>query len=143
MATRVRINQREVQRYIDTEGRRYLAEVSAAVLRVARFGTPYRTGALAGSGRVRGPVTRGLRIASQVVFTARHAKWVHQGTGIYGPRRRMIRPISKQVLRWVDGAGVHFAKQVRGMRGRPYLMDALRQVCEPLGFTVRELNDND
>lgn len=139
MAVRIRANRAEINRYIDRQGGPYIAEVSAAVLRVARFQAPRRSGALVSSGRVRGPRTRGSRVAATVVFTAKHAIYVQRGTGLYGPRRSVIRPTRKRFLRWEDNGIVHFAKSVRGMRPIPFLTDALRQVCEPLGFTIRKL----
>lgn len=142
MASTIRVNRAEMDRFKDRNGRRYVAEVSAAVLRVARFNAPYRSGALVSSGRVRGPVTLGDRTIASVVFTARHAIWVQQGTGIYGPRHTEIRPTTRRFLRWEDAGGrVRFARKVRGMRGRPFLTDALRQVCVPLGFTIRTLGE--
>lgn len=57
-----------------------------------------------------------------------YAPYVHEGTGIYGPLRREIRPVTASVLSWVgrDGRRV-FARFVRGMRPRPFLRDAFNQ----------------
>lgn len=77
-----------------------------------------------------------------------YALWVHEGTGIYGPRGTPIVPRTAKALRWPikfrtitkgKNAGKRarirykagqtmnygYAKSVRGVRGRPFLRDAL------------------
>jgi hypothetical protein len=51
---------------------------------------------------------------------------VHNGTGIYGPRRHPIYPRRAKALRWkaVDGKTI-FAKSVKGMKKNQFLKDAL------------------
>lgn len=72
-----------------------------------------------------GPGTATARVG----FYARHAWWVHEGTGIYGPRGAPIRPRRARVLAWRGRAGRwRFARQVRGMRGRPFLARATQLV---------------
>jgi len=88
------------------------------------------------------PVDKGqLRasITSQVVFrgglpigrvgtNVKHAMWVHEGTGIYGPRGMPIRPKNGKVLvfRPKGAAKNVYVKSVKGMKGRPFLRDALK-----------------
>ena len=45
-------------------------------------------------------------------------RWLEFGTGIYGPRGKMIVPVHAKMLRWVDRVTgkVIFAKQVKGIR---------------------------
>lgn len=46
------------------------------------------------------------------------------GTGIYGPRKRPIRPVNSKVLRFkVNGKEV-FARSVKGIKKNPVLMNA-------------------
>ena len=87
------------------------------------------------------PVDKGqLRssITSHVVFRGglpigrigtnlKYAPWVHQGTGIYGPRGVPIRPKSAKVLvfRPKGKSKNVYVKSVKGMKGRPFLKDAL------------------
>lgn len=91
-------------------------------------GKPRRwaTGQLAGSIYVK-PVTVGGNPAVWVGTGVRHAKWVHNGTGIYGPRRRPIRPTRGKYLVFTPkGAkGKIFVREVKGMRPNPFLADAL------------------
>lgn len=63
-----------------------------------------------------------MRVGSGLYYSL----WVHDGTGIYGPRARPITPKKAKFLRWVDKAGTpHFAKSVRGMKPNTYLKSAL------------------
>lgn len=56
-----------------------------------------------------------------------YARWVHDGTGLYGPKHRVIKPIRRKRLRfrprgqrsWV------YAREVKGMVGNPFLANAL------------------
>jgi len=66
----------------------------------------------------------GFRIGTSV----RYAWFVHNGTGIYGPRHTVIRPKRAQYLVFKPSGLNHviFAKQVKGMRPNPFLKDALK-----------------
>lgn len=58
-----------------------------------------------------------------------YALYVHEGTGIYGPRRRPIRPVRARFLRFRPrGSSTYvYARSVRGVRKRPFLTDALAE----------------
>jgi HK97 gp10 family phage protein len=97
------------------------------VEREARRLAPKRTGELQRS--INGTtVRRGKKIVGRVEATAPHARFVHEGTGLYGPKKQLIFPKRARVLSWVDPASNQrvFARYVRGMRPRPFLKDALR-----------------
>lgn len=73
--------------------------------------------------------------AVRVGTKLRHARWVHDGTGIYGPRGAMIKPRQAKVLVWrskTHGAesgkfkGKVVVLQVKGMRPNRFLADALQ-----------------
>lgn len=56
----------------------------------------------------------------------RHARWVHDGTGIYGPRRRRITPTTKKALAFQSRRGRRVVvRSVRGMERNEFLKDAL------------------
>lgn len=57
----------------------------------------------------------------------RHALWVHDGTGIYGPRRQRIVPREAQALRfyWDRTGRVMILRSVAGMRPNHFLRNAL------------------
>lgn len=73
--------------------------------------------------RIIGYPRRGARVGTNV----RYARWVHDGTGIYGPLHRPIRPTTKAYLKFTPKGSVKvvFAKSVKGMRANPFLKDAL------------------
>lgn len=55
-----------------------------------------------------------------------YARWVHDGTGIYGPRRRVITPRRARALAFRGrGGGRVIVRSVKGMRPNRFLRDAL------------------
>src|SRR5262245_59315572 len=92
----------------------------------------------------------GNRVIGRVGSDLEYAAYVHFGTGLYGPKGHKIFPVSKQVMTWIprtrgQGSKVRargvlgrllrrkeqtrvFAQWTRGMRGRPFLTDALEAV---------------
>lgn len=51
--------------------------------------------------------------------------WIVYGTGIYGPRKKPIKPVKAPFLQWQSKDGRwHRAKSVRGMRKRNFLATA-------------------
>jgi hypothetical protein len=65
--------------------------------------------------------------AARIGTSLRRARWIHDGTGIYGPQRTPIRPKRARYLRFQPkGSGrVVYTKSVKGMRANPFLKDAL------------------
>lgn len=61
-----------------------------------------------------------------------YAKWVHNGTGIYGPGRRPITPTHARVLRFKPpGARDYvFVRSVKGSKPRPFLTTAMKDVLD-------------
>lgn len=57
----------------------------------------------------------------------RYAMWVHDGTGLFGPRRRRITPIHAKRLRFKPKGAARYvyARSVAGMRPNHFLKDAL------------------
>lgn len=68
----------------------------------------------------KGPVAR---IGSKV----KYALYVHEGTGIYGPKGVPITPKKGKVLVFTarKSGDLVFARSVKGMKGTPYLRNAL------------------
>lgn len=55
-----------------------------------------------------------------------YAQAVHDGTGLYGPRRRLIVPRRARVLAWRGRGGkMVFSRSSRGSRPNRYLAEAL------------------
>lgn len=62
----------------------------------------------------------------RIGFTVFYGLYVHEGTGIYGPKGVPIRPNVKKVLSWKAKGGKRiYVKEVKGMRPNPFLRDAL------------------
>jgi HK97 gp10 family phage protein len=62
----------------------------------------------------------------EIRATAPYAAYVHQGTGLWGPFRQLIRPKTKKALFW-PGA-LHPVRSVKGQRPNPFFEKALAQV---------------
>lgn len=96
-------------------------------------------------GRLRASLTLEMRSVdglpiARVGSNLSYARFVHDGTGLHGPNHALIRPVSASVLRWPvkNNSGARrysggrtaayaYARYTRGMRGRPFLLDALRE----------------
>lgn len=100
-------------------------------------------------GRLRSSITHELvevggDLVVRIGTNVSYARFVHDGTGIYGPSRQPIRPRRSKVLAWpVRGSstrrasgrtvssrsqtrsGTAFARSVAGAPGRPFLANAL------------------
>lgn len=72
-------------------------------------------------------VVRGGKPIAVVGTNVFYARWVHDGTGIYGPRHRRITPVRRKRLRFKPrGSGRYvYARSVRGMIPNPFLANAL------------------
>jgi hypothetical protein len=75
-------------------------------------------------------------VGVQIGTDVKYARWVHDGTGLYGPRQARIYPRNGKYLvftpRKANGLYIKrsnrttvFARSTRGMRGRPFLREAL------------------
>jgi hypothetical protein len=69
---------------------------------------------------------RGLSV--RVGTNVEYAFWVHDGTGLYGPRHRWIKPVTRRYLRFRPKGGQRwvYAQKVRGMKANPFLEKALQ-----------------
>lgn len=74
------------------------------------------------------PVHRNGELAVLIGTNVYYARWVHDGTGIYGPRHRPIRPVHAKLLRFKPRGKSRyvFAKEVKGMIANHFLLDALK-----------------
>lgn len=93
---------------------------------VAKRGCPVDKGRLRASLITRLIVSNGVP-AAEIGSDVDYALDVHEGTGIYGRFHRPIRPRrGKYLVFRPRGSRVTiFARQVRGVRGRPFLRNAL------------------
>lgn len=105
-----------VARNMFTRGRR--------VRDAARRNVNSRTGTLARSIEVSAS-PRGEGSGARVGTTLYYARYVHDGTGIYGPSGRPIRPRGKALV-FQGGTGKVFTAHSSGQRGTHFLERALR-----------------
>ena len=110
-------------RYTTMKGER-VAQHARALL-----ASKVRTGRLVNSVKVRAPqrigeAKRGLTV--QVgSFGVRYAKWVSEGTGVYGPHGHPIVPRRAKFLRFELNGRVVYATSVRGVPPFPFMQRAL------------------
>src|SRR5262245_40964060 len=73
-------------------------------------------------------ITVGGKLAVRVGTNVYYAIFVHDGTGLYGPAGHLIRPKTRQALKWLPkkGGGFAFAKYQRGMRPNHFFRNALK-----------------
>lgn len=83
------------------------------------------------TGRLRSSIavrllSRGVPVV-RVGSNVHYALYVHEGTGIHGPKHRPIRPRTRRYLRFKPRGSTDFvfARQVKGMRPNQYLLRAL------------------
>ena len=72
-------------------------------------------------------VTRNNEPAVLVGTNVNYALFVHDGTGLYGPKHAVIRPRRGKFLRFKPRGSRKwvYARQVKGMRPNPFLANAL------------------
>lgn len=112
------------------------------VLNQAKIKAPVDQGQLRASILLEMDQENGAPVA-RVGTNVRYALFVHEGTGIYGPRKTSIVPKTKRFLRWPvknqSGRGRRrykagktqayvYARSVKGVPARPFLTDALEAV---------------
>lgn len=137
---RVRTNQTRIRAQMTTTTIRFVDDVCEAVAARGQVLAPRHRGRLADSihAEVARPVSVS-RVQGRVVADARHAIWQHEGTGIYGPRGRRIRPKRARVLRffWRKVGRVVFFRSVRGTPATKYLTKALDEVLSQPPWVIR------
>ncbi len=110
-------------RYIRSKAAKYPPQNPASTYR--------RTGTLGRSITVGRPHVRGRRAYIQVGTNVPYAPYVEFGTGIYGPRKQVIRPVRARALAWqVSGSAIG------KLKGRRALLVAMG-VKRRKGRTVR------
>jgi len=135
---RVSITTRLNEREIDASVRHHVAR---AVRRAQRRTRDRAKAELTNAGRVdtgrlRNSIVSevvepaGLVLRGKVVADADYSYFVHQGTGVYGPRGRPIVPRRARVLRWRPrgSAAFVFRPEARGVEPTPFLQRAKERV---------------
>lgn len=110
--------------------RGFKVQARARILIGGSAGHPKRvnTGLLRTSIQVRLMDTVGVQKV-RVGTNRRYARWVHDGTGIYGPRHMPIKPKRAKTLKFSSSYGgtsrTVYAKSIKGMKKNEFLKDAL------------------
>lgn len=100
------------------EGRRFVL--------IAQEEAPKRTGRFAAGIRYRTFID-GETLGFTATTPQPLGRWILEGTGIYGPRGTVIRPVRAQFLRFVIGGQVFYRRFVRGMRANKFIGRAYRR----------------
>lgn len=104
---------------VQNQAKRFISGAEAHPKRV-------QTGNLRSSVHTRETRYRGSP-AVHVGSNVKYALYVHQGTGLFGPKRALIRPRNAKVLAFKPRRSRRtvFVRYVRGMRANHFLTDAL------------------
>lgn len=95
LAARVTVYDGNIVRLIQVgDGKRWIKRTAEKIEGTARLIAPRRTGALVKSHRVQQERGPGGRFATGFSISANtyYARWVHEGTGLFGPKRGYIYP---------------------------------------------------
>ena len=122
--------------------------------------THARAGCNVDTGQLRSSITHHVTLVGRtarmrVGSPLERAKWIHEGTGIYGPHKKPIVPVTAKALKFPTpkmigplrrgGArspgGFVFAKSVKGIQPNPFLTDALKKVLGSTNVTVRPVTN--
>lgn len=112
---------------LDGPAQQDLDRRSARILAAQVADCPVETGRLRADLHIeRDPAADGSP-ARQIGTGVSYAMDVEGGTGLYGPHHHRIVPKKPGgVLRWVDAAGVHFAKSTKGQKAQPFIRPSLQ-----------------
>lgn len=131
---RIRLDRAELNRTIRGASRSELETAARQVMNRAKVLAPVDTGRLRASIRIEARRTFTLRSVYTIGSDVEYADMVHGGT-----RPHIIRPKTKQVLRFKVGGKTVFARVVHhpGTKARPFLDRALREVAAQRGYSFR------
>ena len=104
-----------------------IKEVTVDVWRKGIEEAPRKTGVLKASIQV--DMSKLSVLTTRIFSSLKYAEYVHEGTGIYGPKGQPfdIFPVNKKALKFVMGGKTIFAKhcKVMGQKANPFLDRAL------------------
>lgn len=107
-----------------------VARVTRDVLRTVEIQCPKRTGDTSRSFRSEVVVRPNRQIRGRVYSDDPVVRYLEEGTGLYGPRRRRITPRTAKALRFEAGGQIIFRKSVRGMEPQPFMKRSL-EIASP------------
>lgn len=101
--------------------------VAPVVQKMARGYAPRDKGQLHASIQIDGPTGSRLNVQTRIYTNLKHAIFQEFGTGIYGPTKRMIRPVRAKMLAWQSGGVWHRAKAVRGSKPHHFMEQSAKE----------------
>lgn len=141
MPIRIKVNQAELHAFLASPAGPVFAHIDDLAMRTAQLAA---TKAPRDEGHLAASIEHQTRVEGTTVIGwagsgLDYALYVHEGTGIYGPRQQRIYPVTARVLAFEPSFGLQktrpkgkrgfvFAYSVAGMKGTPYLVDALREI---------------
>ncbi len=112
-----------VAKEVTNAGNRALVRYQAT----AKQKSPVAKGTLRGSIQIQPMTRRGNTIEGSVGTSLGYAIWQEQGTGIYGPANRPIRPRNGKMMVFTVGGKKVFARSVKGTKPKWYMRGSLEQ----------------
>ncbi|WP_414167134.1 hypothetical protein ACMATS_05870 [Streptoverticillium reticulum] len=128
MGRLVSFNEAEAAWLLESPGGPVYRHVEQIMLNTAQAAValaPHASGRTARSLHRRMSVQRGRRVTGTVFSTNPVVRYLEEGTGLYGPRRRIIRSRSGKRMGPIRRPYPRFLRQQKGMRPQPFLRRAL------------------
>lgn len=154
MASTVRVNisREELRKQLTSPNGSVLRQMNDIGRRVANQAkVNLTTAGRVDEGRLRNSIdwataVNGNTVTTRIGTSVFYARYIHDGTGIYGPKGKPIRPVQAKVLAWesrnpkttpkrvrrrngkAEATNMAFAYSVKGIKPTPFLVDALESV---------------
>ena len=74
----------------------------------------------------------GYHVEAEIKATATYALFVHEGTGLFGPKAQKITPVNARALKIMTPNGVIYRKSSKGQKPQPFLKDAFEMEAPKL-----------
>ncbi len=125
-------------------GRELLGQVALLGVAEAKRLVPRKTGNLGRTIRLGTVTDTSAQVVAGGTSQVGYARYVEEGTGIHGPRKRRIVPRQAKVLSWVGGGSRltgkgkgstrRFARSVAGRKATPYLVPGVKRALHRAGL---------
>lgn len=97
-----------------------MKDSTLAIENQAKQNVGFVTGTLARSiSSVVAPLSGSVK--GYVSASASYARYVEEGTGLFGPQHQLIKPKNAKSLAWKGSGGMVFAKSSKGMKPRKFM----------------------
>lgn len=127
-----------------SDGRQLLGQVALLGVQEAKRIVPVKTRNLSRTIRVGTVTETSAQVVAGGTLQVGYARYVEEGTGLFGPKKRRIFPKRARVLAWKGGgtrltgrgpgSSWHFARSVKGREATPYLVPGVKRAVERAGL---------